>query len=129
MPKQPIGVKRFDKGFVDKIAQRDLVAGALVEALNVDVSVQGAITNGDSFSAANATLTSGSGGTAISNSAMVQLNPGNGLFTFKSDVAPISGKTAGEHIVFTNAAGDIFINDSAASSGRSTLIEFDSSAD
>ena len=129
MPKQAIKINRFDKGFVDKIAERDLVAGALVEALNVDVSVQGTITNGDSFSAANATLTSGSGGTAISNSAMVQLNPGNGLFTFKSDVAPISGKTAGEHIVFTNAAGDIFINDSAASSGSSTLIEFDSNAD
>ena len=48
------------------------------------------------------------------------------MFTFKSDVAPISGKTAGEHIVFTDDDGSVFINDSASSSGSATMIAFQS---
>mgnify|MGYP003131775334 CR=1 FL=1 len=128
MPKQPISVKRFDKGFVDKISQRDLISGTLAEALNVDVSVQGAVTNSDSFSDASATLTSGSGGTAISN-ANLSLLEGYGIFAFKSDVAPKSSKSSGEHLIYTSGTGKVFINDSASSSGSATLIEFDSAAD
>ena len=128
MPKQAINLKRFDRGFVNKVSERDLVDGTLAEAKNVNVSVQGVIENGDSFSGANATLTAGSGGTTLSN-ANVTMTSGYGLFTFKSDVAPKSSKSSGEHIVYTNSAGDVFINDSAASSGSSSLIEFDSSAD
>ena len=128
MPKQAISIKSFDKGFIDKISQRDLTPGTLAEAKNVDVSVQGVIKNGDGFSAADATLTSGSGGTAISN-ANLSLLPGYGIFTFKSDVAPKSSKSSGEHLVYTSGTGKVFINDSASSSGSSTLIEFDSAAD
>jgi hypothetical protein len=128
MPKQAISIKSFDKGFIDKISQRDLTPGTLAEAKNVDVSVQGVIKNGDGFSAADATLTSGSGGTAISNTNL-SLLPGYGIFTFKSDVAPKSSKSSGEHLVYTSGTGKVFINDSASSSGSSTLIEFDSAAD
>ena len=128
MPKQAINFKRFDRGFVNKVSERDLVDGTLAEAKNVNVSVQGVIENGDSFSGADATLTSGSGGTVLSNT-NVSMTSGYGLFTFKSDVPPKSGKSSGEHIVYTNSNGDVFINDSAASSGSSSLIEFDSSAD
>ena len=128
MPKQAISIKSFDKGFIDKISQRDLTPGTLAEAKNVDVSVQGFIKHGDGFSAADATLTSGSGCTAISN-ANLSLLPGYGIFTFKSDVAPKSSKSSGEHLVYTSGTGKVFINDSASSSGSSTLIEFDSAAD
>ena len=37
MPKQAISIKNFDKGFIDKISERDLVPGTLSEAKNVDV--------------------------------------------------------------------------------------------
>ena len=65
MPKQAISIKNFDKGFIDKISERDLVPGTLSEAKNVDVSVQGVVTNLNTFSAAGSTLTSGSGGTTL----------------------------------------------------------------
>ena len=91
-------------------------------------SVQGVITNLNTFSAAGSTLTSGSGGTTLGNSDL-SLLPGYGIFTFKSDVAPKSGKNPGEHLVYTSGTGDVYINDSATSSGSATLIEFDSSAD
>ncbi len=128
MPKQPINVKQFDKGFVDKISDRDLVTGTLAEAKNVDVTVRGVIKNTSKFANAGSTLTSGSGGTTISN-ANLSLLPGYGIFTFKSDVAPKSGKNSGEHLVYTSGTGEVYINDSATSSGSSSLIEFDSSAD
>ena len=128
MPKQPINIKQFDKGFVDKISDRDLVTGTLAEARNVDVSVRGVITNTSKFAAAGSTLTSGSGGTTLGDSDL-SLLPGYGIFTFKSDVAPKSSKNSGEHLVYTSGTGKVYINDSATSSGSSTLIEFDSSAD
>lgn len=129
MPRQSVNINKFDRGFIDKVSDRDLIEGALPEVLNVDISTVGKIVPNGSFKEATNTLTAGNGDTVLSNTNLVQLNPGYGLFTFKSDVAPISGKTAGEHIVFTNGAGDIFINDSASSGSPTALIEFDSNAD
>ena len=63
--------------------------------------MQGVIKNLNTFSAADATLTSGSGGTTLSNTNL-SLLPGYGIFTFKSDVAPKSSKNPGEHLVYTS---------------------------
>tara|TARA_R100000278_G_scaffold69652_1_gene55212 strand:+ start:1428 stop:3653 length:2226 start_codon:yes stop_codon:yes gene_type:complete len=125
VPKAAIKIERFDKGFTDKVSKRDLLEGNLAEALNVNVAEVGQISNLGTFSAAGATLTEGSGGTTI-NDSDINIQSGFGLFTFKSDVAPISGKTAGEHIVFTDDDGSVFINDSASSSGSATMIAFQS---
>lgn len=123
MPRTPINIERFDRGFTDKISIRDLREGSLAEATNVDVSAVGKVTNSGSFG-------SSSGVTAndnlkLSDTEISSFQAGHNLFSFKSDVAPLSGKVAGTHIVYTDGDGEVFINDSAGSPADK-LISFDS---
>ena len=124
MPRQAINIQRFDRGINDKQSDRDLAEGFLLEAKNLDVSKVGEVTNLGSFSQATTATTNNN--LTLSDTELTDFQSGYNLFTFNSDVAPVSGKQAGRHIVYTDGAGLVYIDDSASSSASAKLIAWDS---
>lgn len=105
MPKSAVSLTKFDKGLNDKFSSKDLEAGFLSEAINIDVSEKGKLSSLGSFVDLGASLTVAS---------VTDFEPGYGLFSFRTDVGPESGDSAGEYLVYTDGSGAVKISNNNA---------------
>ena len=105
MPKSAITLNKFDGGLNDKSSNKDLEEGFLAEAVNIDISEKGKVSSLGSFANLNPSLTVAS---------VTDFEPGYGLFSFRTDVGPESGDSAGEYLVYTDGSGAVKISNNNA---------------
>ena len=106
MPKVSVALNRFDGGLNNRDSARDIGDQFLAEATNVDVSSVGRIRALGEFTNLSSSMTSD----------VTNHQPAYGLFKMNVDSRPeASGTTTtGEHLVYTNGNGEVYIEQSGA---------------
>ena len=106
MPKVSVPLNRFDGGLNNRDSARDIGDNFLAEATNVDVSSVGRIRTLGEFKDLASSMTSN----------VTNHEPAYGLFKINTDGPPeASGTTTtGEHLVYTNGNGQVYIGQSGA---------------
>ncbi len=106
MPKVSVPLKRFDGGLNNRDSARDIGDNFLAEATNVDVSSVGRIRTLGEFKNLSSSMTSD----------VTNHEPAYGLFKINTDGPPeASGTTTtGEHLVYTNGNGEVYVGQSGA---------------
>ena len=106
MPKVSVPLNRFDGGLNNRDSARDIGDNFLAEATNVDVSSVGRIRTLGEFKNLSSSMTSN----------VTNHEPAYGLFKINTDGPPeASGTTTtGEHLVYTNGNGEVYVGQSGA---------------